>query len=168
LDEADVLPFDYSAYASEIARMTSDVATRVRELKGTEASEWKAISEAADQLTASASRSAVALRAISPSILRPATQRELNRALAIVEQSFLVPGGLAGRPWYKHTIFAPGSYAGYAAEVMPGVNEALDRNDPATFQRECSALAAALARAAERLDEVSGMAATAADTHSGH
>jgi hypothetical protein len=50
---------------------------------------------------------------------------------------------------------------------MPGVNEALDRNDPATFHREASALAAALARAAVRLDEVSGMAKTAAGAHSG-
>jgi hypothetical protein len=47
------------------------------------------------------------------------------------------------------------------------VNEALDRNDPATFHREASALAAALARAAVRLDEVSGMAKTAAGAHSG-
>jgi N-acetylated-alpha-linked acidic dipeptidase len=83
-----------------------------------------------------------------------------------VEQSLLVPGGLAGRPWYKHAIFAPGSYAGYAAEVMPGVNEALDRGDPTTFHREAMALAAALTRAAVRLDEVSGMAKTAAAAHS--
>jgi N-acetylated-alpha-linked acidic dipeptidase len=167
LDEADVLPFDYSAYASEIARMISDVNTRIREPKGAEASDWKTVSDAGDQLTASASRTATALGAISPAMLSPATQRELNHVLASVEQSLLVPEGLVGRPWYKHAIFAPGSYAGYAAEVMPGVNEALDRNDPATFHREASALAAALARAAVRLDEVSGMAKTAAGAHSG-
>jgi N-acetylated-alpha-linked acidic dipeptidase len=168
LDEADILPFDYSAYATEIARMTSDVEARVRELKGTEADDLKGVTEAADQLTSSASRSSVALRAISPAMLSAATQRELNRVLASVEQSLLVPEGLAGRPWYKHTVFAPGSYAGYAAEVMPGVNEALDRNDPAAFRRESDALAAALARAAVRLDEVSGMAETASGTHTGH
>jgi N-acetylated-alpha-linked acidic dipeptidase len=167
LDEADVLPFDYSVYATEITRMTSDVNARVREPKGAEASDWKAVSEAADQLSVSAAQTTVALRAISPAMLSPATQRELNRALASVEQSLLVPEGLAGRPWYKHAIFAPGSYAGYAAEVMPGVNEALDRNDPAIFHREASALAAALTRAAVRLDEVNSMAKTAAGTHSG-
>jgi N-acetylated-alpha-linked acidic dipeptidase len=167
LDEADVLPFDYSAYASEIARMTSDVNARVRAPQGAEASDWKAVSKAADELTASAGRSSVALYAISPAMLSPATQRELNRALASVEQSLLVPEGLAGRPWYKHAIFAPGSYAGYAAEVMPGVNEALDRDDPTTFHREAMALAEALTRAAVRLDEVNSMAKTAAGTHSG-
>jgi N-acetylated-alpha-linked acidic dipeptidase len=167
LDEADVLPFDYAAYASEITKMISEVNARVREPKGAEASDWKAVSDAGDQLTASASRTATALGAISPAMLSPATQRELNHVLASVEQSLLVPEGLVGRPWYKHAIFAPGSYAGYAAEAMPGVNEALDRNDPATFHREASALAAALARAAVRLDEVSGMAKTAAVAHSG-
>ena len=125
------------------------------------------VADAGDQLAASASRTATALGAISPAMLSPVTQRELNRVLASVEQSLLVPEGLVGRPWYKHSIFAPGSYAGYAAEVMPGVNEALDRNDPATFHREANALAAALARAAVRLDEVSGMAKTAAGAHSG-
>jgi N-acetylated-alpha-linked acidic dipeptidase len=167
LDEADVLPFDYSAYASEIGRMASDVNARVREPKGAEASDWKAVSEAADQLSVSAAQTTVALRAISPAMLSPATQRELNRALASVEQSLLVPEGLAGRPWYKHTIFAPGSYAGYAAEMLPGVNEALDRNDSATFHLEAESLAAALDRAATRLDDVTRIARSASGTAAG-
>ena len=45
-------------------------------------------------------------------------------------------------------------YAGYAAEVLPGVNEALDRKDTATFNSEAAALAAALRRASARLDEI--------------
>jgi len=75
-----------------------------------------------------------------------------------VEQALLAPGGLVGRPWYKHTIYAPGSYAGYAAEVLPGVNEALDRDDADTFQQEAAALTAALGRASARLEEVAQLA----------
>jgi len=36
-------------------------------------------------------------------------------------------------PWYRHTIYAPGEFTGYAAVVIPGVNEAIDartRNSP--------------------------------------
>jgi N-acetylated-alpha-linked acidic dipeptidase len=168
LDEADILPFDYPTYASEIARMESDLVARVGEQKGSEAADLRSISESSAQLTNSASHASAALRAISPASLTPATQRELNRALVGVEQSLLTPDGLAGRPWYKHTIYAPGSYAGYAAEVLPGVNEALDRNDPATFHREADALAAALQRAAARLDEVTHLAQSAAGAHAGH
>ncbi|MGA8142730.1 MAG: M28 family metallopeptidase [Candidatus Acidiferrales bacterium] len=168
LDEADILPFDYSAYASEIARMASDLAIRAGDQKGTETVDLKAVSEASTQLSASASQASAALQAISPASLDITRQRELNHKLATVEQSLLAPEGLAGRPWYKHTIFAPGSYAGYAAEVMPGVNEALDRNDQATVRREADVLAAALGRAAARLDEITRLAQSAAGGRAGH
>ncbi|MGH9745860.1 MAG: M28 family metallopeptidase [Candidatus Acidiferrales bacterium] len=167
LDEADVLPFDYAAYASEIARMESTLAARVGEQQGTAPADLKALSDASAQFSNSASHASVALHAISPASLSPAAQRDLNHALTGVEQSLLAPEGLAGRPWYKHTIFAPGSYAGYAAEVLPGVNEALDRNDAPTFHREADALAAALRRAAARLDEVTRLAQSAAGPPAG-
>jgi N-acetylated-alpha-linked acidic dipeptidase len=168
LDEADVLPFDYSAYAAEIERMERDLTARIGNQKGTEASDLKALSDATARLSASASEVSAALRAMSPAALIPTAQRDLNRALASVEQSLLTPDGLVGRPWYKHTVFAPGSYAGYAAEVLPGVNEALDRNDPATFHQEAAALAAALQRAAARLDDVARLAGSAAATPPGN
>jgi N-acetylated-alpha-linked acidic dipeptidase len=87
-----------------------------------------------------------------------AKQDQINHKLASVEQALLAPEGLVGRPWYKHTIYAPGSYAGYAAEVLPGVNEALDRDDAAVFQQEGASLAAALLRASTRLDEITKLA----------
>jgi N-acetylated-alpha-linked acidic dipeptidase len=86
----------------------------------------------------------------------------LNRELVSVEQSLLAPEGLSGRTWYKHTIYAPGSYAGYAAEVLPGANEALDRQDAATFTQESAALAAALRRASTRLEEIARLASSSA------
>ncbi|MGC1673180.1 MAG: transferrin receptor-like dimerization domain-containing protein, partial [Candidatus Acidiferrales bacterium] len=87
-----------------------------------------------------------------------AKQNQINHELASVEQALLAPEGLVGRPWYKHTIYAPGSYAGYAAEVLPGVNEALDRDDAVVFQQEGASLAAALLRASARLDEITKLA----------
>ncbi|MGA7840420.1 MAG: transferrin receptor-like dimerization domain-containing protein, partial [Candidatus Acidiferrales bacterium] len=81
--------------------------------------------------------------------------------LVSVEQALLAPEGLSGRTWYKHTIYAPGTYAGYAAEVLPGANEALDRQDAATFTHEAAALAAALRRASARLDEIARTASSA-------
>ena len=115
------------------------------------------MAEASAQLTASASRASLSLRAIGAASLAPAKTKELNRALVSVEQTLLTQDGLTGRPWFKHTIYAPGSY-GYAAEAMPGVSESLDRNDPATLRVEADSLAAALRRAATRLDDVSKLA----------
>jgi N-acetylated-alpha-linked acidic dipeptidase len=157
LDEADILPYDFPAYASEIARAAGELAARAAQ-PGGDAAAAKAVSEASEQLTAAASRAAQALQSFSASPLSLPNETELNRSLAAVEQSFLSPEGLSGRPWYQHTIYAPGIHAGYAAEVFPGPNEALERKDRAAFLREADSLAAALRRAAARLDDISHLA----------
>jgi N-acetylated-alpha-linked acidic dipeptidase len=157
LDESDTLPFDYSAYAAEITRAANDLATRATKL-GIGSADVLAVTDAATQLSASAARASLALQHGAATALNPAKQNELNRELVSVEQSLLAPEGLSGRTWYKHTIYAPGTYAGYAAEVLPGANEALDRQDPATFTHESAALAAALRRASTRLDEIARLA----------
>ena len=156
-DEADVLPFDYAAYAAEIAHAASDLAVRSGAQTNGE-TKLKSVTDAAAELSAAASRASQAVQNASSHTIDPANAMKLNRALANVEQAFLVPEGLNGRPWYKHTIYAPGSYAGYAAEEMPGVSEALDRRDSAALHREEDALAAALRRAASRLDDITRIA----------
>lgn len=153
LDEADVLPFDYAVYAAAITRATNDIISRADQL-GIQDATTQAVADASARLTASAAHVAQALRSAAYGSFDAATQNRINHDLASVEQALLVPEGLVGRPWYKHTIYAPGSYAGYAAEVLPGVNEALDRDDAAIFQQEAASLAAALTRASARLDEV--------------
>ncbi|MFZ3379163.1 MAG: M28 family metallopeptidase [Candidatus Acidiferrales bacterium] len=157
LDEADVLPFDYTAYAAAISRATNDMISRANQL-GIQAATTQTVADASERLTVSAAHAADALRHAGNASFDSAQQTRINRDLVTVEQALLAPEGLVGRPWYKHTIYAPGSYAGYAAEVLPGVNEALDRDDAATFQQEAVSLTAALNRAAARLDEVAQLA----------
>ncbi|HWW51519.1 MAG TPA: transferrin receptor-like dimerization domain-containing protein, partial [Verrucomicrobiae bacterium] len=161
LDEADILPFDYSAYASEIGRAESDLASRTAD-EPAQGAILRPLADASAQLMGSAARVSQVLRAVGFESLDPEKQREINHSLVDVEQALLKPGGLSGRPWFKHTVYAPGSYAGYAAEVLPGVAESLDRNDAATLRTEADALLAALRRAAARLDEVAGLAQQAA------
>jgi N-acetylated-alpha-linked acidic dipeptidase len=153
LDEANILPFDYTAYASEIARATNELVSKASHLSEKDAN-LRLVTDAAAQLSASTAGASEALRGISAVPLDPAKEKEINRALVSVEQALLSADGLAGRPWFKHTIFAPASHEGYAAEVFPGPNEALDRRDSATLRRESDSLAAALRGAAARLDEV--------------
>jgi len=157
LDEADFLAFDYTAYALEISRAAGETVTRA-EQEGLASTSVKEISSAAAQLAASAGRASQALQGISGAPVNVAKEEEINRELARVEQSLLAPEGLLGRPWYKHTIYAPGSYGGYEAEIFPGVHEALDWNDAGALRREADSLAAALRRAAARLDEIARLA----------
>jgi N-acetylated-alpha-linked acidic dipeptidase len=64
----------------------------------------------------------------------------------------LASQGLPHRPWFRHVIYAPGEYTGYAAVVIPGVNEALDKGDSERVRQQLAALAAALDRAAKALE----------------
>jgi N-acetylated-alpha-linked acidic dipeptidase len=59
---------------------------------------------------------------------------------------------LPGRPWYRHTIYAPGEFTGYAAMVIPGVNEALDARGENRAAQQLNVLAHALDGAARTLD----------------
>ena len=46
--------------------------------------------------------------------------------------------GLPGRDWFKHRIYAPGTYTGYGVKTLPGIREAVegDRLDEAAKQSE--------------------------------
>jgi len=51
---------------------------------------------------------------------------KLNDAVARVERAFLLERGLAERPWFKHSIYAPGLTTGYASWPLPALRQALE------------------------------------------
>ena len=51
---------------------------------------------------------------------------KINDALVQAERQFIDPRGLRGRAWYKHQIYAPGFYTGYAAQPLTDFRQALD------------------------------------------
>jgi N-acetylated-alpha-linked acidic dipeptidase len=152
LAEAEVLPFDFATYAAEIQRYIKELAEHAKSLPGGKLD----LKAAADAASAFASASARAERVLSsPALARDAARlAKINRALASVEQALLAPQGLSTRPWFKHTIFAPGTYAGYAAVILPGVREAVDRGDWENARVEAAVLADALRRAAGVLSAI--------------
>ena len=77
---------------------------------------------------------------------------KLNRVLLQAEHAFLIPEGLPNRPWFHHAIYAPGVYTGYAAVVIPGVNEAIDGGDLERTRQQIAALAAAIDRGTKVLE----------------
>ena len=85
---------------------------------------------ASDALTAAAGAYARAFdAAFRPGASRPSPEKlvALNAALRGFERSLTAEAGLPGRPWYKHFIYAPGAYTGYAVKTLPAVREALDQ-----------------------------------------
>ncbi|HKS65834.1 MAG TPA: M28 family metallopeptidase [Candidatus Acidoferrales bacterium] len=162
LGEADILPFNYQEYASEITQATDELSARASFGRKGAAPEnqdaaLKALSDASAQLAQAAALATQALQKIRSQSPTPEAESAINAALDTIDQALLAPEGLAGRSWYKHTIFAPGRYAGYDAEILPAVDESFGR-DPAVFAREAESLTAALLRATARLNDVARIA----------
>jgi N-acetylated-alpha-linked acidic dipeptidase len=143
--DAGVLPYDYPNYAAEIT-----VYLQTAKKKASDAGLKEIKFDAA--LTA-AQRFSTAAAAIQQKLASPTTDiPALNAVLLNAEHALLSTEGLPGRPWYKHTIYAPGEFTGYAAVVIPGVNEAIDARDAARTQSQMAILAEALNRAAATLE----------------
>ncbi len=136
--DADVLPYDYVAYAREIS-LYIDAAKR--KANGDSVSlDFSAAQAAAARLSAAAER-AHGLQ-IAPS----GDPAKLNLALRQTETALLSEQGLPNRPWYRHTIYAPGEFTGYSAVVLPGVNEAIDAKDQQSAAQQLAILTQALTR----------------------
>jgi N-acetylated-alpha-linked acidic dipeptidase len=61
--------------------------------------------------------------------LASASLKEVNEMLIQCEHKLTTPEGLPGRFWYKHELYAPGVYTGYAAKAIPAVREGLEQKN---------------------------------------
>ncbi|KAL3671719.1 hypothetical protein V7S43_003629 [Phytophthora oleae] len=52
-----------------------------------------------------------------------------NEKLVLLERHLITKEGLPHRPWYKHVIFGPGFYEGYAGAAFPGISDAIAFKD---------------------------------------
>ncbi len=143
--DADVLPYDYEQYGKEIVAYIDAAKKKADTVFGADAPNFSAASEAARRFEQAGAKT------LSRQQKLPQDSAQLNQALRNVEGALLIPEGLPTRPWFKHAIYAPGRYTGYAAVVIPGVNEAIDKHDLARTQVQIAALSAALERAAKVL-----------------
>jgi N-acetylated-alpha-linked acidic dipeptidase len=143
--DADVLPYDYEEYGKEIVVYIDTAKKKAEGEFGQRAPSFAAAAEAARHFEEAGAK---ILERQSKASANPA---KLNQVLRDTERALLIAEGLPDRPWYHHAIYAPGKYTGYAAVVIPGVNEAIDKGDLERTTQQVSVLAAALNRAAKVL-----------------
>jgi N-acetylated-alpha-linked acidic dipeptidase len=154
LANADVLPFDYPAYAAALKGFATEVEKRWTGARPRatetpiERSPFAEVHEAIGRFAAAAARTAQEQEQASA---QAATipRDELNARLMRVERALLDPDGIPGRPWYRHLVYAPKFT--YAAEILPGAAEAIAAGDEVRLREQCRKLAAAIDRAAEAL-----------------
>src|SRR5262249_26203282 len=100
-------------------------------------------------------RALAAAAANGSAVLAKASLKEINEMLMQSEHKLTTPEGLPGRFWYKHELYAPGAYTGYAAKAIPAVREALE-------QKKWKQAEDAAARVAKVLEAEAGLISEAA------
>jgi N-acetylated-alpha-linked acidic dipeptidase len=80
--------------------------------------------------------------------------RTINTRLLQAERALTSPEGLAGRPWYRHLLYAPGFYTGYGVKTVPGVREAIEQGEWRDAEREILRAAAAVEREATLVAQI--------------
>ena len=144
--DAEILPYDYEEYGKEISAYLDAAYKRSENNFGARVLDFGPVNAAAHHFAAAAAK--IMARQKNP----PRDVTRLNQALRGAERALLMPQGLPHRPWFRHAIYAPGEYTGYAAVVIPGVNESLDRADSEATRQQLAALASALERAARTME----------------
>lgn len=85
-----------------------------------------------------------------PSVLLKRIEKA-NKRLMNFERGFVDPNGITGREWFKHVIYAPGLWSGYASRVFPAIVEAIDADDPELLKYAQQRAAHCLYNASEQL-----------------
>jgi N-acetylated-alpha-linked acidic dipeptidase len=163
LADADGLPFDYTDYANQIREFfNAGIKTANRRNLGS-AFDEKAMNAAIKDFSDEAARVEKSRQETVAEIQRTRAEandrnpraiarlRRINEALIAVERDFIDERGLRGRPWYKHEIYAPGIYTGYAAQPLTDFSQALDDRNSVNSKQSLERIVAAIRRATETL-----------------
>jgi N-acetylated-alpha-linked acidic dipeptidase len=142
--DADVLPYDYVTYAHDIESYIA-AARRKASDTGLGSVDFAPADAAASRFVAAAQKTHNLQTAGTGDL------GKLNLALRQTETDLVSDAGLPNRPWFRHTIYAPGEFTGYAAVVIPGVNEAIDAKDQGRAAQQLDVLTQALDRAVQTL-----------------
>jgi N-acetylated-alpha-linked acidic dipeptidase len=86
---------------------------------------------------------------------RPEVVTRVNARLIQSERQLTDAAGLKNRQWFRHLLYAPGFYTGYAVKTVPGVRESIE-------QKWYSESDGEIARAAAAIDRLTALVAAAA------
>jgi len=143
---ADVLPYDYELYGKEINAYIEGAREKAKQALGSAAPDFGKAAEASKRFMSAGTK------ILSLQKAPPQDASGLNQALIAAERAMLSPQGLPNRAWFRHLIYAPGQYTGYAAVVIPGVNEAIDSRNGRTHRTTIAAAGGRAQRAAAVLE----------------
>jgi N-acetylated-alpha-linked acidic dipeptidase len=140
LANSDLLPFDFASYASNIRQFVNELS------KGKEMSQLdlKPVLDAIDDFEAVGQKlDESASRVLATGAIDPKLAATINHGAMQVERNWLNPDGIPGRPWFKHILY--GARFTYAHLELPGLTEAVEKQDWPTVRQQAEILRQALA-----------------------
>jgi N-acetylated-alpha-linked acidic dipeptidase len=158
LADADLLPFDFATYASNIRQFVTELAggkksvilngarsnDRTESKDPASSLDLREVQKAIDNFeTAGKKLNEGVVHKLSDGPLDPELAATLNHSMMQVERNWLNPDGIPGRSWFKHILY--GARYTYAHLELPGLTEAVEKQD----WREAEKQAAILKRSLE-------------------
>ena len=145
LADAEGLPFDYTDYAAQLREFFIEALTVAKRRNLAGAFDEKSMTAAIDDFAKEAEK----VEKNRQDAIRNSDRAKLakiNNALVQAERQFIDPRGLRGRAWYKHQIYAPGFYTGYAAQPLTDFRQALDDRNSAVAKESLERIVEAIKR----------------------
>jgi len=145
--EAPIIPFNATDYATAFAKYVGTIEKQVASAATANVtyslhnltSAVHAFKAAAVDLDAQAADLTSLLSASSSAPDVAATTKSkvaaVNHKYKHLERQFLYSGGLDERHWFKHVVFAPGRWTGYAGATLPGLVESVEDEDAKNFAK---------------------------------
>jgi len=185
LANATVLPFDFKAFHRTVSGYQTEVIALIDNLRETTEVENQLIKDkryalAADPIektilpttkepvpfvsftslqnaVAHLEKSAASIADQLATHPNPKQADAINRLMYQAEQKLLSTQGLPRRPWFKHTIYAPGYYTGYGVKTLPGIREAIEQRSWNEAQEQIEITAKAIQAYAIQIDEATAL-----------
>jgi len=152
LADAPALAFDYTDYAKQVREYFNESMKLAKRRHLDQVINEKSMNDALKDFSDEAARIEIEKQKLAGDEKSSSARlRRLNDALMGAERAFIDERGLLGRPWYRHQIYAPGIFTGYAAQPLTDFRQALDDRNSTNVKEGLERVIAAIKRATEVL-----------------
>ncbi len=149
LANADLLPFDFASYATNVRQFVNEL------VKGKDMSQLdlKPVLDAIDEFENAGKRlDESSSRALASGAVDARLATTINHGTMQVERNWLNSDGIPGRPWFKHILY--GARFTYAHLELPGLTEAVEKQDWVTAKQQADILRQALVNNTKLVNEL--------------
>lgn len=146
-----ILPFRYSDYADAIIKYLNDRHKDAEAINNLGKVNFDSTMGAARQF---ALITHLVDSLISSEKINDTQANEVNKRLMLAERLFTFKDGIPKSDWYKHEIYAPGFYTGYASQPLPGIARAIEAKNPELLQKQLNILKGILLSSAENFNDI--------------